>query len=191
MIVRCLTSTGESLPVDLINRDVGLTSNTDFRLVVGKDYVVFALAEIRNHIWYCVLEEDVDCPYYKPASLFAIKDARVSRYWLYAQHDAKRIAGVEFELAFREWAQDPEFYTRLVDGDAAAERIFTQYRPRMELEFSDDSVSEVARELEDGYVVCAQCNDAFRANRLEAMAGCPNCGKIQHNPCYRDPADVS
>jgi len=186
MIAHCITSTGASLPPDLIVANSGLSRNTDFRLTVGQDYVVFAVAFIGQHVWYCVLEDGVDCPYYKPASLFLVKNPRLSRYWFGVSRANPPPGSAQFELAFREWAQDSSYYTRLVEGDPAAEELFGRYRSPMELEFPNDHVSDLAQELENGYIMCAACYHVFLSDHLDAMVSCPECRKVQHAPEYRD-----
>jgi hypothetical protein len=112
MKIECIARRGESLPQEYLDPRVNLTKEADFRLTFGKQYVVYALAIRHDQIWYYVVDDcDLWLPIYKPAPLFKIIDARVSRYWRVKLTPDNLDHSILF--AFQEWVSDRLFYERL------------------------------------------------------------------------------
>jgi hypothetical protein len=74
-----------------------------------------------------------------------------------------------------------------VDGEIAAEQLFDSYANLMDREFPLPWVEAKGTDLGDGWVQCGICQDAFQANRQDAMAFCDKCNKLIHNPLYESP----
>lgn len=131
---------------------------------------------------YYVLEDIGDfCPYSFDESEFAIIDNRNSVYWHSPVYNS--------EVSFKEWAEDPEFYHKLFEGEAvpglftdaeakAAIRIFQKYKALMDLEFALPSVTKAAIDLDyDFWVMCPDCDEAWQDTHavVHEMVKCPRC----------------
>lgn len=87
MIVNCKNVTKDCLPTDKIKSRFG---DETIDLVLGKDYVVYALSEFYDYVWYCISEdEDSLYPMWYPCALFEIVDPRLSRFWIFSFSEFK------------------------------------------------------------------------------------------------------
>jgi hypothetical protein len=128
MIVRCIANTGASLPAANIDARRGYSESTEFPLTVGGDYPVLALTVFLGTAWYFVLDDDGNpWPTWSPSALFEIIDGSLPSSWMVgrvgASADEHRII-----ISFPEWATDPTFYERLVDGESEATHVFADRR---------------------------------------------------------------
>src|SRR6266478_6039238 len=134
MKIVCVARRGETLPDHYLDPRIPRTREHDFRLTLGREYVVYAVAIRKDQVWYYVVDDtDSWFPIYKPAPLFKIVDDRVSRHWR-----VKLTPGNldhEVLLAFEEWASDDQFYDRLSDKEQAEVRVFRERRQQMDEEF--------------------------------------------------------
>src|SRR5579883_1533882 len=134
MRVVCVARRGETLPEGYLDPRMNVRPETDFHLTVGREYVVYAVAIRNQQVWYYVVDDDnLWFPIYKPAPLFEIADARVSRYW-----KLKLTPGNldhEVLLAFEEWISDEQFYDRLSDKEQTEVKVFRERKQQMDGEF--------------------------------------------------------
>ena len=123
MIVTCRSNRGADLPPNCTDPRAGIYGNTIFPLSIGKEYQVYALTIYLCHAWYYIINDDsFDYPVWAPAPLFDITNPEIPTGWHCTYH---RFAHGEYPvISFPEWADDPTFYERLVDGDEAAKSIF-------------------------------------------------------------------
>ena len=102
-------------------------SDGQLNLEKGGEYCVYGITFRDNTPWYYIcLGEDDDSPTAYPANLFSISDGRLSSYW--------RLSVNEPSLVIEDWASDPSFYERLVDGDPLAIQSFRRFRALMDTE---------------------------------------------------------
>lgn len=102
-------------------------SDGQTNLEKNKEYCVYGITFRDNFSWfYLCLNEDDESPTAYPAELFKITDGRLSSYW--------RLSTQESSLVFDEWANDPNFYERLVDDDPSAVKQFKSYQGLMNKE---------------------------------------------------------
>jgi hypothetical protein len=130
MKVRCVGNRGSDLPSDLITDTTGLKLETEFSLIIGKTYVVYALTISDNYLWYYVCDEtDSYFPFWNPAPLFEMVDHRMSAWWEinYSKEDRCESKS-NIIVAYPEWARDPFYYDRLTDGYEQDVEIFKRYR---------------------------------------------------------------
>lgn len=86
-----------------------------FELRVGAEYVVFAIAHQFGIDWYYLFEDPTETyPRWYPAALFEIVDAGRAPDWLTVTEP--RADGLR--EGPRVWANTPDFYERLVNGDS-------------------------------------------------------------------------
>jgi hypothetical protein len=186
MKIKCITNKVKSLPQEIVENYK--ISYDNFFLKEGKEYVVYALRVYLGHIWYCICDEGCDFyPIWNPSMLFELTDSRLSRYWVFS-FDEENNRKVPY-LSFPEWANDPYFYTELVDGNATNTHavIFKKYKNLMDLEFPDSSIDEAAQIGDDEWLICPTCMDAWQcSNSEDALVRCPKCQKILNNPRYKN-----
>lgn len=120
----------------------------------------------------------------EPADGVEVHDARMSRYWRYACHfrTNPHPLGYVMLLGFPEFLDD-SFRVRLFDREPQAEAVFDKYREMMLLEFALPGIERRAKNLEDGWIMCAKCCDAWQQSlTLDEMVRCGTCGEIQLRP---------
>jgi hypothetical protein len=185
MRVKCVTI--KDIPQDCFKL---LGTDTSYDLVPGKDYVVYGImldtSFLRFPLYLLSGEDHYYWPYHYPAPLFNVVDARISRHWVYSFEEDRVGNSFDMNFLFREWVNDPLFFTNLFEGEPEVARIFDHYRELMDLEFPDPSVSNTAMDLGEGWVMCPFCDDSWEADNLNAMVRCPTCKKLSHNPIYKD-----
>lgn len=102
-------------------------------LIKNSEYFVYGIVFRDNAPWYYLCEDEFDdSPTAYPSELFNIVDDRFSQYWrLSTVNYSDRVLS---SLVFKEWAEDPSYFERLVDGDFSAVSLFEKYKELMELE---------------------------------------------------------
>lgn len=155
---------------------------TELPLVIGKTYLVYAYLVDPLSTWYYIVEEEgLDYPVAHPAPFFTIVDPRPSALWVERETPQRRL------VAIPEWADDPMFYERLVDGGQAQVRAFSAARARMDLEFDRPDVTRAAILLDERWVMCPVCDEAWATDSLAALLRCnnPHCDTLLRNPLAR------
>jgi hypothetical protein len=102
-------------------------SDGQLNLELNSEYVVYGILFRDNCPWfYLCLDEDDESPTPYPAELFKILDDTIPSCWklFYKNIDGK----IKTEIVFLEWANEPNFYERLVDSDPVAVKTFKKYR---------------------------------------------------------------
>jgi hypothetical protein len=120
MKIRCIANKGTELPEIYLNPPLDITKETEFKLIIGKEYIVYAISEWQGNLSYCICDERFTYyPIHNPAPLFEIVDARYSRYW-----QVQLATNGLLEIAFEHWFDLPDFYDKLTDGAEEAILIF-------------------------------------------------------------------
>lgn len=133
MKVRCLANTGEFLPENYLDSSLYRTKETEFNLIVGKEYVVYALYIWQKNIWYYICDERFTYfPIKNPAPLFQVIDSRPSKYWRMELGEN----GL-FILAFEHWFSMANYYEKLTEQDEEAVLIFEKYKELMDAEVAE------------------------------------------------------
>lgn len=131
MRVTCIARRGETLSTDYLDPRIPRTTETNFHLTVGREYVVYAIGMWSHQIWYYIIDDtELWFPMAKPGPLFRVVDARVSRLWHFKQTKFCGDPGVL--LAFEEWASDDRFYDRLSDQELVECKIFKQRKSEID-----------------------------------------------------------
>ena len=104
-------------------------------LEVGKEYTVYGIVFWDNSPWYYVCSENYD-EYPTPfaAEFFSVKDKRLSSTWRLSHMDPG-VDEILSSLVIEQWAKDPSFYERLLEGDSEAICQFAASREFMENEY--------------------------------------------------------
>lgn len=191
MIIKCIDNNTSALAHDKFEER--LISPDKFPLIKEKTYTVYALAQIEGNIWYSICDESYFLyPMWRPFPLFEIIDNRLSRYWVFAFQEWENKK--QLFLSFPEWANDADFYGELVEGNSCDKNavIFRKYKDLMDLEFPDNSITEIAQVGDKEWLICPICIDAWNcSNDQDGMVKCPKCGKVLQNPRYQNRPNIS
>ncbi|MBS0649742.1 MAG: hypothetical protein JSR93_01145 [Verrucomicrobia bacterium] len=153
------------------------------------EYTVYGLTLREGCFWYYICDRFFTYfPRWKPSPFFEVIDSRLSRYWIYCLKKADNYSDAYPIITFPEWANNhPEFYDRLSDGEDQEVAIFRSYKERMDLEFPNSSIVEIAKIVDAEWLICSFCIDAWKSNTsLDALVCCPACKKIMQNPRYKN-----
>lgn len=138
MIVRCVATTGDSLPVSARDPALGINAETEFAVTRDREYEVFAVTVLLGTTWYYVLDDDGNpWPTWVPAALFDVVDGAIASSWRLGYFRFSRDEQYPI-LSFPEWAQDHQFYERLVDGETSAVETFERRRTELTQPIPDE-----------------------------------------------------
>jgi hypothetical protein len=175
MIVRCISTGGKSLLAVDIAR--GNTPSSVFHVTLARDYIVYGVSFHHSVMTY-LIQDDTGFPQWTPASLFQVVCGRVSRHWVLADwSDTEYIAA----MTFVDFVRSPEEFDRLSEGDNVSREVFYERKSSADLEFVDYSVTSFAEALDEKWVQCPLCSDAWETQSEDAMTRCPNCRSILRN----------
>ncbi len=140
-----------------------------------------------GYIWYYICDEDCTYfPIWNPAPLFQVVDGKMSKYWTYAFYPDTDYYRTETIWAYPEWAKNPyRYYDRLSDGEDEEVEIFKKYKALMDVEFPNPSILDRATILDDAWLMCSYCIDAWESISNDGMVICPTCHRMMHNPRYK------
>ncbi len=128
VVVRCRENNLEAVPAEFLDVGRGYGRSTALPLSVGKLYVVYAVAGFVGGFWYYVFDDDDHgYPVWYPAAVFDVVSGKVPDEWELRHHRTSN-GGVSSILSFSEWASDPHFYERLVDGEYAEVQLLEEMR---------------------------------------------------------------
>lgn len=132
MIVRCIDTTGDALPIIARDPVRGVDADTAFALTRGREYPAYAMTVLLGIVWYYVMDDDGHpWPTWVPGPLFEVIDGSFPPSWRLGYFRFSRDEQYPI-LSFPEWAQDHQFYERLVDGDLDAIEVFARRRREIE-----------------------------------------------------------
>lgn len=130
MKIRCIANKGTELPENYLNPPLDITPETEFKLIIGKEYIVYAISQWQGNLSYYICDERYTYyPIQNPAPLFEIVDPRYSRYW-----QVQLATNGLLEIAFEHWFSIPNFYDKLTDSEAESVLIFEKMKELMDAE---------------------------------------------------------
>lgn len=128
---------------------------------------------------------DANCSWYPmwyPAVFFLTVDPRPSKHWQLSDWTSPAEPGFRASV-IPPWAADLRFLEALLDGEPDAVAVFKQYRELMDLEFADDPARLAADHLQEAWVQCPGCDDAWEVqDRVPEMVRCPHCRAVWLSP---------
>jgi hypothetical protein len=131
MKVRAISNSGRQLPLPMLDSGWGLTRESSFPITVGKEYVVYAITVVKDAFWYYLLDEhDLPYPVWYPSPLFKVSDGTIPTHWTatYVSDPTSHDRVGTSLITFKDWANDPYFYEKLVDGESDAVAAFRNER---------------------------------------------------------------
>lgn len=131
MKVQVISNSGGQLPLPMLDSKWGLTREKVFPLSVGKEYTVHAITALKEAFWYYLLDErDLPYPVWYPSPLFRVSDGSLPAHWVvnYTANAMTQDRVGSSLITFKEWANDPSFYERLVEGEPGTVAVFRNER---------------------------------------------------------------
>jgi hypothetical protein len=163
--------------------------NNSQELLLDKEqtYNVYGMTLDSDCIWYYLDTEIIPFPQCYPSVLFNLVNQNISEYWIY-NFQLNFSEGYLFHFwSFPEWANKPnEFYNSLCNESSKSKEIYQNYKLLMDLEFPNPEIDLKAEKLEDSWLMCPICIDAWQTDSKAGMVICPKCKNIMHNPNYSD-----
>jgi len=191
MLVRCTNNDLRSVDAaSPLGREIGCwfgASSTLLPLENGGLYVVYGLQFKDGWLRYFLADDDylaTGYPLSYVAGFFEVVDRRLSHCWV-SQHPSDPEPSLDVVMAFPEWTDDPGFYERLVDGDADAVRIFRRRKEFMDVEYPSPLIDDPAEVVDECWLLCPRCSDAWESTTLVGLVRCPSCSTLLANPRYR------
>ncbi len=186
MIVKCISKFGKDLPTDSLRPKSGFGYEHEYSLVINKYYIVYAMEIVSGYIWYYLCDENYTYyPFWNPSPLFEVADGQLSRYWIYSFTKGKNNFDTRTIWTYPEWAENEYYQDLLTDGEEKEVKIFEKYKYLMDLEFPNPSIQEHATALDDEWLMCPICIDAWQSTSKDGMVICPKCERMLHNPRYQ------
>ncbi len=186
MRVKCIENMVERLPSDSVIPYFGVNAERKFHVLPQKEYIVYAIMMVGYYPWYLLCDEwYTHYPNANPCQSFDVVDNRISRHWRFGYRKGGSHDDSYTVFAFKEWIENPYYYDELTDGEEGAVAIFRRYKALMDLEFPDPTVNRVGKSLADNWILCP-CSESLEVSSKDAMARCPACGELMHNPIYSE-----
>ena len=192
MLIKCIRNIIKDVKgyPDLYNeiKETVKIPGDQLHISIGKTYVVYAVRMSETFPKFFIADDVfIYYPIEYSAPFFEVVDERLSRYWQLPKDnlifsDIKNNLSDTF-LSFEEWAYiGDRFYERLVDEERIAKETFNKYKELMDLEFLIPSVESMAITLDDKWVQCPFCDEAWEIKiSVNEMLKCPNCSKLLRN----------
>ena len=188
MRVLCLGNRSSDLPSSVRALEAYQLMDTEFGLETGKSYVVYAMDHVAGR---CLdLLVDPGGVLSAPAEMFRLVDGRMSRYWVYSQERIPRLGlatDVTLSLwGYPEYVESNDYRMGLIDGREEDLKVFRAYRDAMDLEFPAPAVEVAAVAIDEQWIQCPSCSDAWESVSRDGMVKCPSCSAVVLNPRYAD-----
>ncbi len=134
MKVKCLNNRGHALPASYFS--YGYTPQSEFDIVVGQTYTVYAMFLSKEGLSYLIDPEADVRPNWYPAILFEILDKRLPRSWQFSFTPQDAEYGVLATWGYEEVANSEAHFNGLADRDTGALRVFFRRRTEIDKECS-------------------------------------------------------
>ncbi|MCQ9635296.1 hypothetical protein MP477_10055 [Chryseobacterium sp. WG23] len=163
---------------------------SDFPLIQGKNYTVYAIEYTdERKINFFLLDEGGNIyPSNYPSEFFEISDPRMSKYW--ERTNDNQLYPIQNPIypniiTFKEWKINKYFEEDMFKGINGANDIFQSYKKLIDNEYPDESLDS-AIIMEENWILCPICNNAFENLSREGIISCANCKARLNNPCWID-----
>ena len=148
MKVKCINNTGKNIPKSLFSL-VGYSEEVIFeQIAIGNIYIVYAIFIMKGEKWYLICSDwyngvNLNFPEFFPASLFAIIDESLSRYWIskYMKDDYADSKELVLNVGFPNIINEDYFYGNLTEGCGKECDVFTKYKYLIDSESFNSGVS--------------------------------------------------
>ena len=150
----------------------------------GVEYTVFAVY-LKHPIEFMIQVDSLpSAPFLISSDDVDILDNRLSKFWVFGNVTQATINSNERPaiLAFPEWVNDIGFYQNIIESTGGSGDIWREYKEKMELEFAPSDLVKTAIDLDNGWLQCVDCSDAWLPELIGEAVSCPSCSAIQRRP---------
>lgn len=155
-----------------------------FHVEVGKTYSVYVLSVVNGHTYFGIYADEEIGFQLLPADLFETVDSQVSQLWHIRYEKAVNSESAYTLFGYKEIVENREHINGLLEGVEMDISIFEKYRERFDFEYPDPNIKAEAEKLDDSWLLCSSCSDAWESHSELALVKCPSCNTIQRNPVY-------
>lgn len=185
MKVKCLYNSGKDLKKQTLAQ--GYTNQSEMYLELNKSYNVYGICYDNGIFHYLVLSMHKQPDWY-PSELFTIIDKRISYRWYFEKYDldANPNRIIEAIWGYYELVKLENHFDDLANREDEALSTFMERKEQMDLEFSDDSITELAQFGDETWLICPTCIEPWEFTSCrDGMVRCPKCNNVMHNPRYK------
>lgn len=152
-------------------------------LEIDKIYTVYGMIVDQGQTCYYICDQaNRNFPISRPFNLFEVVNRDISRYWVFSFMEGNRTYPC---WMFPEWFDNDYFQDMLTDGEKDEVSIFLRYKQLMDLEYPDTTIKVMAEVIDEKWLYCPLCRDAWESTSNDGMVICPNCHNVMHNPSYK------
>jgi hypothetical protein len=186
MKIKCITNSAHDLPKDLYISGHFEGSGDYSSLKRNSLHTVYAMSIFYDYVWFYIHNASL-YPIAYPSSFFDVIDQKISKCWIYYFKTGENKKEIVNFWSFPEWANEPgDFYEALLEDYPKETKIYQNYKLLMDLEFPNLEIDLKAEKLEDNWLMCPICIDAWQTDSKAGMVICPKCKNIMHNSNYSD-----
>ena len=197
MLVKCkINSLEESSNDWLKNNFKNCYGPQGYDIQSGKQYVVQAIQYYQIPFVYIYTDSIDRFPYPYPLEFFEVVDARLSKYFCFGEIQGCPISSsLEPFISFKEWAENPDFFSDLIDGEDYT-KVAQTYKEKLEIEFFNPNlnISEEPAAILDpkmSWLFCPACTESWEVKTDDEMTACPSCELYYHNPFIKNAGEES
>lgn len=182
MKVRCIYDTGASLSQKFL--DNGYHKELEMNLELNKEYLIYGIS-FYNDICEYLISDKYNKIFWFPDEIFHVSENSISSLWYFKKLEKTEwLTSNWYIWGYYELANYEKHLEDLIERVPEALEIFYIRKKNMDLEFSDLSIKEKASTVDNNWLMCPTCVDAWESNSIFAMVECPKCKNVMHNPKY-------
>ncbi len=184
MKVKCLYDTGMNLSQKFL--DHGWLKQSEMDLIINKEYVVYGIAFFKKGLSEYLIVDKYNNPFWCPDEIFQIINNKLSSLWFFQKY--KKDDGMIddwFVWGYNELVNNINHSDNLMEREDNDLNIFYKRKKEMDMEFPDDSIKEKASVVDQNWLMCTNCIEAWESLSIFGMIECPKCKTIMHNPRYK------
>lgn len=190
MKVICTNNLGAALSSDFMKSIIYDTppEKHEFHVEIGRIYTVYVLSIVNGHTYFGIDVNDELGFQLLPGDLFNIVDSKVSQLWNISYEKAVGSESAYTLFGYEEATRNRGHISGLLEGVETDISIFKKYKERFDLEYPDTNVTAEAEKLDDFWLLCPDCSDAWKSHSKSALVRCPSCNSVLINPVYCEPS---
>lgn len=154
-----------------------------YQLEPSISYIVLGIVHYELSIYY-LIKKSYDYSLFLSDN-FIITHNIPSRYWHLVKQADIVIKGLDKLDNFRRYKGEDIGYQDPFCWNQPIMDYVDSYYEKMFLEFPDTNYP-TAEAIENGWVLCGECVEAWQPFLYDGMSRCPKCNTIQNNPYYVD-----
>ncbi len=183
VLAKCKSNLGSSLIPEL--RKLIIHDKTPeeykFYIEIGKVYPVLALSITGGYTYLGIWSDEELGFQLLPADFFEIIDSRLSQLWRITYEKSYIYESAFTFFGHPETVNNREHINGLIEGVKEDIAVLNKYKELLEMEFDNPSVSLIAEPLDNGWLLCPSCCDAWKSESQLELVKCPSCSALMKN----------